>query len=237
MSLVRDRTDAPAGSGRPLEIEEPVNRYWIHPLSRGLARALVPTGISPNAVSVTGAALTVAAGVSYVALPWPGSVLAGFGLHALWHVVDGADGELARRTGRSSTTGEIVDGLCDYGGHIVLYVLLAAALSRTLGPWAWLLATVSGGSRIVQANHYETTRRTYVWRVYGAPWLRRSLPEKGRKAVSWGGPLGAFAALLAQGYVELSRAMTPDTRVIDVGLDELSNRPVALGQARELCRA
>lgn len=236
MSLAGNGTRGPANVGRPLEIEEPLNRYWIHPLSRRLAIALVPTGVSPNMVSITGAVLTVAAGSSYVFLPWPGSVALGFGLHALWHVVDGADGDLARRTGKSSPTGEIVDGLCDYGGHIVVYVMLAAALSQRVGWWAWPAAAAAGLSRIVQANHYETVRKTYAWRAYGVPWLRRNLPEHGR-AVVWGGPIGAFITLLARGFVELSRLVAPDTRAIDLSLARLADRPAALAQARSLCGA
>ncbi len=236
MSLAGNGTPAPARVGRPLEIEEPLNRYWIHPLSRRLAIALVPTGVTPNEVSFGGAILTVAAGASYILLPWPGSVALGFGLHALWHVVDGADGDLARRTGKSSTTGEIVDGLCDYGGHIVVYLMLAAALSQRVGWWAWPAATAAGLSRIVQANHYETVRKTYVWRAYGVPWLRRALPEHGR-AVAWGGPIGGLITLLARGFVELSRLVAPDTRAIDLSLAQLETRPAELVQARSLCGA
>ena len=237
MSLAGNGTEVPARVGRPLEIEEPLNRYWIHPLSRRLAIALVPTGVTPNAVSLAGGVLTVAAGLSYVLLPWPGSVVLGFGLHAGWHIVDGADGDLARRTGRSSTTGEIVDGLCDYGSHIIVYCMLATALSLRIGwGWAWLAAAAAGLSRIVQANHYETIRKTYAWRVYGIPWLRRALPETGR-AVTWGGPFGALASMLARGFVELSRLIDPDTRAIDQTLARLADRPLALAEARALCRA
>ena len=55
------------------------------------------------------------------------------------HVVDGADGDLARLTGRSSPIGEMVDGLCDYLSHIVLYLVLGWWLSGTGG-------TFSGGA-------------------------------------------------------------------------------------------
>jgi phosphatidylglycerophosphate synthase len=37
-------------------------------------------------------------------------------LHMGWHVLDGADGDLARMTGRASPQGELFDGICDYVG-------------------------------------------------------------------------------------------------------------------------
>ena len=42
--------------------------------------------------------------------------------------------DLARLTGKASPTGELVDGVCDYSAHVVLYVVLAAMLvSARLG--------------------------------------------------------------------------------------------------------
>jgi hypothetical protein len=114
--------------GRPRELEDGLNLYLYHPLAARLARLLKPTGISPNAVSVFGCLLVWGAAWAYTGLAWPQRVVAGFTLHLLWHVVDGADGDLARLTGKSSPTGELVDGVCDLAGHIVLYVALAAML-------------------------------------------------------------------------------------------------------------
>ena len=37
---------------RPRELEDPLNLFVYHPLAARLARLLVPTGISPNPVSV-----------------------------------------------------------------------------------------------------------------------------------------------------------------------------------------
>src|SRR5437588_341436 len=86
--------------GRPAEIEEWSNRRLIHPLSRALASLLIPTGVSPNAVSAMGAGWAAAAACAFVLVPWPASALVGFACLLAWHVFDGADGDLARRTGR-----------------------------------------------------------------------------------------------------------------------------------------
>ena len=39
-------------AGRPVEIEEPSNRYFVHPLARWLVDRLLSTPVTPNQVSV-----------------------------------------------------------------------------------------------------------------------------------------------------------------------------------------
>src|SRR4051795_4096486 len=124
--LQEGRAAAGTPAARRPEMDDWLNARVFHPLARRLARALVATPATPNAVSVGGGLLIVAAAILYTRLAWPESVLLGFLAHALWHVFDGADGDLARLTGKASPVGELVDGVCDYAGHIVLYVFLAA---------------------------------------------------------------------------------------------------------------
>src|SRR5918999_275139 len=102
----------PPPPSRPRELEDALNHFIYHPLAYRLALLLRPTGISPNAVSVIGMLLVWAAAAAYAGLAWPQSVAIGLALHLSWHVVDGADGDLARLTSRSSPTGELVDGVC-----------------------------------------------------------------------------------------------------------------------------
>lgn len=162
----------PAVAGKPRELQGFLNRTIYHPLAHLLARALVPTPVTPNMVSVAGAILVMAAGVLYVLVATPAAIALGFFLHCAWHVVDGADGALARMSGRASPSGEIVDGLCDYAGHGVLYVLLASSLDDRIGGVAWAIAIIAGLSRAVQSVFAESQRRTYQWWAYGVPWLQ-----------------------------------------------------------------
>ena len=85
-----------------------------------------------------------------IAVPW--GVALGLLLHMAWHILDGADGDLARLTGRSSANGELVDGICDYAGHIVLYVTMGAIAAGQLGGMGWALMWAAGASRVVQAG-------------------------------------------------------------------------------------
>ena len=236
MGLVSAREESEAAAvapqaGKPPELEDALNRLLYHPLARRLALALRFTPVSPNMVSGAGGLLVIAAGIAYTWLAWPTGVVIGFTLHMLWHVVDGADGDLARMTGKASPTGELVDGMCDYGGHIVLYTMLAMMLDETLGLWAFAAAAAAGLSRIVQANYAESQRRTYLWRAYGVPWLQQSQnagDELFRKR-NWATSL--FGGL-ATGYLKLSRTMSPHSQALNdliarIGDDPRGKRHVA----------
>ncbi len=164
----------PSDAGKPRELQGFLNRTVYHPLAHRLARALVPTRVTPNMVSIAGAIIVMVAGVLYTLVATPWAIALAFVLHLSWHVVDGADGALARMSGRASPSGEIVDGLCDYAGHGVLYVLFAATLDDTLGAGAWALALAAGVSRAFQSVFAESQRRTYQWWAYDVPWLQNT---------------------------------------------------------------
>jgi phosphatidylglycerophosphate synthase len=207
--------------GRPIEIEEWSNRSLIHPLSRRLVTLLIPTGISPNMVSISGLGVAAAAAAAYVLPPWPFSAFAGFALQIVWHVFDGADGDLARRTGRASTSGEIVDGICDHASQLILYGTFAVLLSAQIGPGAWALAALAALSHFLQANAYETARRKYRRWGYGATSLREELVASSSRP-------GA-REMLGRIYVAVSR-------LLQVPEDELSaamQRATATGPAAE----
>jgi phosphatidylglycerophosphate synthase len=173
-------TAPPARPPRPAELEDWLNGRIYHPLAWRLARRLTQTRITPNMVSAAGAAAIMLAAAAYGSLAWPWGVALGLALHMGWHVLDGADGDLARLTERSSPHGELVDGICDYAGHIVLYVTLGYFAAQQIGPMGWALMWMAGASRVVQAAHYEGTRRQYQLAVYGTPWMASAPPPPGR---------------------------------------------------------
>ena len=205
-------------SGRPVELEDWLNRFIYHPLSGRLARALVPTGISPNMVSVMGGLFIAAAAWAYTGLDWGQSALLGFLFQALWHIFDGADGDLARLTGKASPIGEMVDGICDYAGHAILYVALAAFLDDRIGVSAWAIATVAALSHGVQANHSESQRRTYLWWAYGVPWLKNT-GAGGDSASRQGNWFARTFGWIAGLYVGMATAMNPDAEAVDRALE------------------
>jgi phosphatidylglycerophosphate synthase len=220
---------------RPRELQDPLNYYLYHPLAWQLAKVLARTPLTPNIVSVMGAAMVVAAGVSYTQLAWPLSAALGMALHMGWHVVDGADGDLARLTGRASPIGEMIDGLCDYVSHAILYILLAFWLQHHSGDFAgwhaWALVVFAGVSHAVQSNHVEVQRRQYQHWVYGTPWLRGS-------HVQGDSPTGeSWAGALVSAYIAVASGMTPHALEVDAAFAAAKNDPARLARIAEAVRA
>lgn len=175
---IRRRVTQPAPSSadgkpprRPPELEDWLNARLYHPLAARLACWLAPTRITPDMVSAAGALAIMLAALAYAQGGWPWGVALGLALHMGWHVLDGADGDLARMTGRASPHGELWDGICDYAGHIVLYLTLGTMAATLIGAGAWALMIAAGASRVVQAAHYEGARRQYSLAVYGTGWM------------------------------------------------------------------
>ena len=204
----------PAGTApaRPAELEDWLNRNLYHPLSIRLARGLERTFVTPNMVSGAGGVTVAAAGLVYVLFDSIAGAVCGLALHMAWHVLDGADGDLARLTGRASRYGETVDGLSDYAGHFVLYLLLASVLGAQIGPVGWVLMIVTGLVRIPQTVFYETQRRQYQWWVYGKEWVRISATTRDADS----GIVGAILRF----YLWLSSLLEADGGRLDTALEE-----------------
>ena len=229
-ALDSEKVTSPPKPKRPRELQDSLNFHLYHPLAWRLAQLLAKTPLTPNVVSVIGGCFVVTAGIAYLqSWGWPGALL-GMLLHMTWHVVDGADGDLARITGRTSPLGELVDGVCDYTSHIILYLMLGWLLSHQIGWIAWPIILAAGVSHFVQANHVEVQRRQYQWWVYRVPWLRNT-----HKGESRTGSFG-FAEILS-GYLSLASGMTPDALKVDVAVEAADGDPVALGRIADLVRA
>ena len=154
-------------SGRPPETEEATNRYLIHPLARRLTPLLARLRVLPNAVSLAGMACGILAGFAYNRYQDRRLAVAGLFLMALWHLMDGIDGQLARLTGTQSRFGKILDGICDYVTFTAVYVGLAVALDRQDGAWMWVLVAAAGISHAAQAAAYEAQRQDYDFFGWG----------------------------------------------------------------------
>lgn len=215
--------------GRSAELQDLLNRWIFHPLAGRLARVLLPTGISANALSVAGLLAFFVSTWAYLRVDPPAGVLLGLAMMLLWHVFDGADGDLARLKGTSSPTGELVDGVCDYLGNTVMYFAFAFHLDNAIGGWAWLLAAGTGASHVLQTNHAESQRRAYLWRAYGVPWLRNAADAGDAvfRRESW---FTRYFGFWAVGYMWLADRTTLGGDAIDAALTR------AAGDAREIRR-
>jgi hypothetical protein len=154
----------PDDGARDRSIDDPSNSWIVHPLGRLLLIPALRLGIGPNPVSVAGFASGAAAAAAFYRWPDPRWASLGALLAFAWLVLDGLDGMIARATGTASDFGRMLDGLCDHGVFVLLYVALALSLG-TAG--AWLLAVGAGAVHAVQASLFEGERLRYHRRVRG----------------------------------------------------------------------
>lgn len=154
--------------GRPLLIEEWSNRYIVHPLSAIVVKVAIRWGVSANVVSFLGLGAGLIAGLLYYFQDRSLYILGGFLFMCLWHVLDGADGRIARETGTSSAFGRVIDGLCDHLVFGSVYIAFALfALKQGASPWIWAIAALAAVSHGIQAAGYEERRQRYQRRLKG----------------------------------------------------------------------
>jgi len=98
-------------------------------LSHLLTRLLLPTGVSPNQVTIASMAIGIGGGCCF-ALGSPAAAILGALLFLASTVVDGCDGEIARLTFRESAFGARLDILGDNLVHLFLFGGIAVGLYR-----------------------------------------------------------------------------------------------------------
>ena len=136
-------------------------------------------GLSPNIVLCMGAAFGVLAAVCYYQYDRPVSCFLGFALMIGWHVLDGADGQLARRTGKVTASGFFIDGICDYVTFICVYIALGLSLSQDYGQWIWVLVLLAGLFHAIQAAAFEMQRDFYQQSASDSLWTTGTQEENG----------------------------------------------------------
>ena len=145
------------------EIEELADRYFFRPLGMVAARAARSLRLTPTAVTLVGAVVGMAGGVLLSA---PRLGLVAFGVLVLHSILDSADGQLARMTGRVSELGRILDGVSGYLTHAAIYVaLVSAGVARGGRVSSVLLAIGAAFSNVVHAALYEIGRASCRERV------------------------------------------------------------------------
>jgi phosphatidylglycerophosphate synthase len=148
-------------SFKAYEIEELADVYFFRPLGMIAAEAARAFHLTPTIVTVL-AGLVGAAGGALLYYPRLASI--GFGLIITHSVLDSADGQLARMTGRESELGRLLDGIAGFVTHGAIYVaLIAASLANgaAAGPLG-LIVVAAVVSNIAHAQLYDYHRSTYA---------------------------------------------------------------------------
>ena len=119
---------------------QPLGRHWALAPARALARKLVPTGVTPNALTLA-AFGSMLAGSAVVGLGGTGLVarLSATILLALALILDTADGHLARLQGTATPFGRWLDALLDEAADMALHAAVAWSAFARDGRPAWLV--------------------------------------------------------------------------------------------------
>src|SRR5215813_325770 len=170
--MTQQHTEQPANTNaapirRTTEIEEITNLYFIHPLAGRLVPFFARLRITPNVVSVTGMLFGILAAFAYYRACYGYGdlrfAIIGFVLMIAWHVMDGADGQLARFTHSYSYFGKVLDGISDNVTFLAVYTALAMALGRKYGDWMYALVALSAVCHAIQSASYEAQRQEYEY--------------------------------------------------------------------------
>jgi phosphatidylglycerophosphate synthase len=103
-----------------------VSRYLNRPLSRPVARALRPTPVTPNAVTLFTLALSLVTG-ALIAAGW--EIAGGLLIQAV-SVIDGVDGELARLKAMATRFGGVLDAVTDRYADAVMMATMTVYAAR-----------------------------------------------------------------------------------------------------------
>jgi phosphatidylglycerophosphate synthase len=115
-----------------------MSRHFERRLSLALTRRLAPTPVTPNAMTLTSAAIGLA-GAPFFLSTWPPWQLVGALLFLAHSVLDGCDGELARLKFQQSRWGAVLDYWGDNVVHVAVFACIAVGWSLSVGA-AWPLA-------------------------------------------------------------------------------------------------
>lgn len=192
------------------------NIYVARPLASVLVYALRRTRMTPNQVTLLGAALFLGVAVALLAVPgWAGMLLAA-GIVELSYLFDCADGQLARLTGKTSDVGAYLDFLVDEFKALVLVAASGVRIWLETGGFSegdpfWLLVTVTGVLVVALATSLTTfvRRKAYAGREVapGASARRTEVPDRALSKVVWGlGKVASFLIHYPSWYVAIALA-------------------------------
>lgn len=217
-------TPPPPDQSRDRRIEDPTNLLVIHPAARRLLPWFLARRVSANAVSVGGLGLGTLAALAFARWNEPAFAVAGLLLSVAWLIADGLDGMIARATGTASALGRALDGLCDHGVFVLIYVVLATSIGTGE---AWALACAAGAAHALQSNLYESERARFHRRCKGVAVAVASASSnplvRGYDRVA--GTLERFAAPFD---AALAQAQAPDRQALAQAYGEAAARPMRL---------
>jgi hypothetical protein len=162
--LVTPRNDEPVFAQglafKAVEIEELTDVYFFRPVGSLIARGARLLGLGPIGLTIVGALVGIAGG----SLLYDERLgLLGFGVLILHGIIDSADGQLARMTGRVTDLGRVLDAVGGYLTHVAIFLAIGAGLLHrgwSASILVWML--LAGIATAVHAQMYVYHRDAYI---------------------------------------------------------------------------
>src|SRR6266496_6110810 len=145
-------------------VEEWLDLRFFRPLGIRIARALLPTRVSPHEVTLWSLVIGLVAGHLFAYQDRWTNVI-GFVLFIVSDIFDSADGQLARLRGRSTRFGRALDGISDNLRFVNLYFHLIYRLIHAgfWWPGACLLVAAAGLAHTFQSAAIDFVRNAYLY--------------------------------------------------------------------------
>ena len=142
-------------------VEEWADVHFFRPLGLKVARALEPTGVSADQVTLWCLVVGIVGGHLMV-YQHPSLNLLGVVLFVISDILDSADGQLARIRGSSSRFGRVLDGIADSLRFFNLYVHLL--FRAYFAHWGWpgyMLVLAAGVSHSLHGQIVDFIKNAY----------------------------------------------------------------------------
>src|SRR5213595_285654 len=188
-------------------VEEWVDLHFFRPIGIRIARALQPTGISADQVTLWSLVIGLVAGHLFAYRDhWTN--LVGFGLFIVSDVFGSAYGQLARLRGTSTRFGRALDGINDNLRFVNLYLHLMYRLAHGgVGWWGVLLVALAGLAHTYQSAAADFIRNAFLYLGVGKGG-ELDLPED-LETKSAGTVLERFGARVYRDYVVRQAQLFP----------------------------
>lgn len=169
------------------DTEEFIDIHFYRPIGYRWALFFNKFGVSPNAITVAGIFIGIAAGICFYYQSLLVNVIGM--LLLIWaNSYDSADGQLARMTGKKSPLGRILDGACGDIWFITIYAAICLRLTPQWGIWIWILAAVTGffhSKQAAMADYYRNVHLLFLKGKAGSELSNSKAVATNFKSMSW----------------------------------------------------
>lgn len=142
--------------------EDRLDLYFYRPFGFLCAKAGASLHLSPTQLTLASMAAGIAAGAEF-AQPGISHWCLASALLIFSGVLDSADGQLARITGRTTAMGLVLDGICDTVVFVAVYLGCLTQIYPAWGASIWPIAIAAGFSHSVQSATFDYYLREYLY--------------------------------------------------------------------------